>query len=1071
MATNDPAAVVQPQEDIAVPDPTFSVDELMSMNPISHSTTSAESTAAEDIEDQLLQMASSPRGEALVSPRSGNVPKEKTEAAPASVTVDWSLPAKDQAGESVSAMSALSAVDDSGHHRRAEPSGANIVDHGPPTNIIQQPPNAEDDADSSFIKLESMKDEGSERMSEVSDFNMPPGNGNNNDLLNMASSSDGTSMGSQGSYAHQVPALSQSTSASNGGSQHKTQQGRGDATTRPLQIPPRREVDLTRGGVVLPPRSGEGLMIMDPSVVSGHSAGTPMPHDVGTVPHNSDLDDILGPNGAPMQSDLDEILGPHDGQPSNLDDTLGPYDAEASKAPEPIPSSDSAIGEGLNYASMYTKQLPDTTGASQLSHFRGSSLSRKSDTYSSSEPSPNITPTGSEPGTPTNNTPVLSRRAIDHIGRALAERDAKQNPISPNAGTGASILPEPTGMGGGSTAFESAMDYHTPRQTAGVTSPQSSVSSFQNRQGQDFFPQKAETVDSVEPASTWESRNNTLATSVSHAATSHDEGDETSRGGATSCPDNQSSYWASSRGDTMSVALSSRDETLSPSSRGEHAMSPSTRATTVFSSHDGSFDSSHRGTFSPRDDSTRGESEISHAASSRSGARSPGYSSQGDGLSPTEHTRDYSLAEHTRTGDSVSQVESYVRGDHYSQDASEYSQDSARQFTFDSDQGSQSSPTKRSRVHDFSHTTSEESDFTGTERDTDGVLSTEDSAVVPTIKDGSERAAPFDEPAHRPLSPQAQKFAESIMARTRSRADPDALMDNASTMGGDVMETPTRSMVKLTTDEDVSIIESTALARKRVRVVQLLGAGLTTFLVSFMGGFWIQSSCHFVSTKVEVGENAEEFSLRFGLWKYSPIDSVFQGYSYCSHYDDEYVDVGPWFGRLTSNLALIGGAFSLVVLWIYLVFGRCNHRLWKGALLAAGLSGILQLMTLFIFIGPVCSNGCTLGPGGYVSVLAGCFYLFLAYEMFYNAPLATVADGLLTTPPSGEQPQNLMASLQMRDFKHGAKAYVRRLTLGDANPYPTLNEALKKSGSPMGESMMGRDLSKSSSYQPPPVLV
>jgi hypothetical protein len=320
----------------------------------------------------------------------------------------------------------------------------------------------------------------------------------------------------------------------------------------------------------------------------------------------------------------------------------------------------------------------------------------------------------------------------------------------------------------------------------------------------------------------------------------------------------------------------------------------------------------------------------------------------------------------------------------------------------------------------------------------------------------------------KPLSPKAQKFAETIMARTRSRADPDAV----STVNGDGMETPTRSMVKLNTEEDVGMIERTAFARKRVRVVQLLGAGLLTFLVSLMGGFWLQSSCHFVSTTVVAGENEAEFTLRFGLWKYTPIDSVFEGYTYCSPYDDDYAIEAPWVGRFTSNLAFIGGAFSLIVLWVYLVFGRCNHLFWKGAVVSAGLSGILQLITLSILAGPICSNGCSLGPGGLVSILAGCIYIFLAYEMYYNAPVAAVTDGLLTTSPGGDdQPRNLVASLEMKDIKRGAKAYVRRLTIGEDNPYPTLHQVQRSNGSLMGEQMLDRDLSKSGSYQPPAVFV
>ena len=324
----------------------------------------------------------------------------------------------------------------------------------------------------------------------------------------------------------------------------------------------------------------------------------------------------------------------------------------------------------------------------------------------------------------------------------------------------------------------------------------------------------------------------------------------------------------------------------------------------------------------------------------------------------------------------------------------------------------------------------------------------------------------------QPMTPRTQKFAESIMARTRSRADPDALVDNASSVGGDALDKPTRSMIKFSTQEEAGIIESTSLARKRVRVVQLLGIGLLVFLISFLGGFWVQSSCHFVSAIFSVGENDESFRLRFGLWKYSPVDSSFQGYSYCTQYDDEYAGGSPWFARAASLIALIGGGYSLIVLWIYLVFGRCNHHVWKTSIVAAALSGALQLSTLSIFAGPICqSHQCSLGPAGLVSLLAGCFYFFLAYEMHYNTPMTALSDGLLSTVPSGDQSRILVANLEMTDFHHGAKAYVRRLTLGEANPYPTLNQMQRENRSPMGGNMLDRDLSQTSSYQPPAVFV
>jgi hypothetical protein len=346
-----------------------------------------------------------------------------------------------------------------------------------------------------------------------------------------------------------------------------------------------------------------------------------------------------------------------------------------------------------------------------------------------------------------------------------------------------------------------------------------------------------------------------------------------------------------------------------------------------------------------------------------------------------------------------------------------------------------------------------------------------------------------------PLSPESSRFAESLMARTRSRADPDALVNgSASVDRGELISnncgkqtcrgcdahmtfTPIDSdrptMVKIGEQDEEKFIVHTALARKRVRVVQLLIVGLVALLVSFLGNLWIQSSCHFVSASVEVGERGQVFDLHYGLWKYSPIDSAFQGYAYCFQYDDEYTTDAPMFSRWFSVLALFGGSFSLAVLWIYLILGRGNTFTWNLAVYLAGMSGCLQVATLIILAGPVCQRDeCSLGPAGILSIVASVVYFILAFEMHYNTPMtAWVTELELATCPSNEQPGNLMANLEMTDFKHGAKAYVSRIVAGD-EPYKSLNQIQRGNRNPIGEGMLERDLSNTAmSYKPPALIV
>jgi hypothetical protein len=272
-------------------------------------------------------------------------------------------------------------------------------------------------------------------------------------------------------------------------------------------------------------------------------------------------------------------------------------------------------------------------------------------------------------------------------------------------------------------------------------------------------------------------------------------------------------------------------------------------------------------------------------------------------------------------------------------------------------------------------------------------------------------------------------------------------------------------MIRIGEQQDEVFILNTALARKRVRVVQLLIVGLVALLVGFLGNLWVQSSCHFVSASVKVGENEQVFDLHYGLWKYTPIDSAFQGYSYCYQYDDEYTADAPFFARYASCIAVIGGAFSLGVLWFYLIFGRGNQMMWNYAVAAAGISGALQLCTLVILAGPVCQrDDCTLGPAGILSVIASMVYFILAFEMHYNTPMAAWVTQLAECP-STEQPGHLMANLEMTDFEDGAKAYVRRIVRGDSSPYPTLNQFQRDNASPIGEAMLDRG------YKPPAQIV
>jgi hypothetical protein len=265
-------------------------------------------------------------------------------------------------------------------------------------------------------------------------------------------------------------------------------------------------------------------------------------------------------------------------------------------------------------------------------------------------------------------------------------------------------------------------------------------------------------------------------------------------------------------------------------------------------------------------------------------------------------------------------------------------------------------------------------------------------------------------------------------------------------------------------------LNTDALVRKRVRVVQLLIVGLVGLLVAILGGIYVQASCHFVSAEVEVGRYSKVISLHYGLWRYAPKDG-----GACYQYADSYQFASinpsnPVFPRLTSCIALVGGAFSVSILWFYLIFGRATQRFWRMAVLSAGLSGILQLCTLIFFIQDVCQREhvCTLGRAGILSVVASCVWFILAFEMHYHTRTMAWVANLSTSQsnPEEEPPGTLISNLEMTDFGDGAKDYARRLVKGGS---ARLNQMQPDDDDyPTGEDMLDGD---QGTYNPPQLLV
>jgi hypothetical protein len=998
--------------------------------------------------------------------------------------------------------------------------------YGPvtPTNMIIQQHIDDDSSSEPIINLDSV----SQSQSDVSDLNHAANNNNSNRHSNKTSwlniNSTSTSQGSQGSYAHQVPKLlgsygstkNNNKTDANHQPQHQKQQQHNKTTEK--QTIERQQF--------IPTPQNSNLSLDDVLGPNGESMKSDLDDILG--PQEGDDADADADVGKP--SDLDDTLGPYEGstvtggEPS-YDGVVPP--ARATTTTTTTASTSTAADQSKNNNIDYTSEYVHFRESEEKKEGSSSDNERKeiskkqsnnnrrptplqvNHSYPDSHhkrmdesliPLPNAmvgycnlaeTPKG-EGGDNISTTsscrmtPSASRRAIDNIGEALLGRtdvDADSYAWSPREA--AHILPEPS-SDGMSTAFdtafeESAMgeDQRSPSMasvTEKVTTaasisghnhntilrhqepssskskPSSTIVQQQQKQSQHTRLSELRINDSIESSSTWESKGTGITgmKSSMSASTNGDGGDTTTQGGddetTLGVDTNESSMWeASTRADTFNTAESS--------------------CNTSYTGHT----NSRRDTFSPRANSMLSPNVSSDTFSPSSRRTSRFSQTDSSQFSQTEDDTQFSPTEHTYRSDfSPTEQSQFSPTDH-----------SGTQFTFASQSQLLSNTTSAEEEEEIAAKRLVER---GSSSRNGGAAAAAAAASNDKFDDedgddGSKGGRMWQEAQvqasnskNTPLSPRAKKFAESIMARTRSRADPDALLDNTSNVEG-TMEKPTRSMVKISTQEEDGFIESTGIAKKRGRVVQLLTIALLSFLIAFLGGFWALSSCHFVSVAVQVDD--VEFNLRFGLWIYSPIDSAFQGYSYCNQYDGDFVADAPWFGRISSLIALAGGGFSLGVLWLYLVAGRCVQQIWTSAVFAAAISGVLQLSTLSIFAGPICSQEvCTLGPAGIASIVAGCFYFVLAFEMHYQNPLVLKLDDSISGIPTREHPSQLMTNLEMTDFEYGAKAYVHRLTFGDTNPYPSLDEVQRENQYPVGETTMrGRTKNRKGSYVPPSAIV
>jgi len=180
------------------------------------------------------------------------------------------------------------------------------------------------------------------------------------------------------------------------------------------------------------------------------------------------------------------------------------------------------------------------------------------------------------------------------------------------------------------------------------------------------------------------------------------------------------------------------------------------------------------------------------------------------------------------------------------------------------------------------------------------------------------------------------------------------------------------------------------MAMMKTKVAPLLLTGVLGIIGGFFASIYVQSSCDFFTAMVYIqglGGGVTNYPFHFGMWKYTPIDSVYKGYSYCDGYDEDYE--APNAPRVCGVIALLLGFQSLVVLWVYLIMGKTSELVWEAAIYSLYSAAFFSSLMLLVFRSAICQSSlCIMGPSSFISILTTIVWLLLAYVMRQNAPAA-----------------------------------------------------------------------------------
>lgn len=157
----------------------------------------------------------------------------------------------------------------------------------------------------------------------------------------------------------------------------------------------------------------------------------------------------------------------------------------------------------------------------------------------------------------------------------------------------------------------------------------------------------------------------------------------------------------------------------------------------------------------------------------------------------------------------------------------------------------------------------------------------------------------------------------------------------------------------------------------------------------FLPSLYAQLTCHFITGEATVGENDVEFGLHFGLREFTPVDSVFRGYSYCQSYSGRSYNP-PAVPRYAAVAATALGAVPLAVIGVYLGSAATHEVVWVGSMWMLFLAFVCQVGTWSIFLLDLCQGediACSMGPGAWTSGISSVAWFVLSMEMKVNSPL------------------------------------------------------------------------------------